>query len=365
MSFFLDEMKKVMIVTDIDYWFPGAGHRARIELLADYLANHIELCVVFSGPERIENSKQKELHYKIIYLERQRLLKVSEYIERFVEVYKDFKPDTCIIEHLRLSFLIDFLPFPSQVILDTHDLVSEKVESFNSFGYQYNHGFNGGNLSFHEELQVFKKFDKILLIQVNEYNIVQKVLGKEKPLLIPHPAEYKRKKLNKRIQRLGFMGSGYEPNIDGISWFISNVLPNLDGNVELHIYGNVCSYLNSIDHERIFIHGWIDKIDLFYSQIDIVINPVRFGAGLKIKNIEALGHGLPLITTTHGASGILEEQNNSFLVANTPTEFITAIEILVLDYERRTLIGDKAYEYVNENFSKNKCFEPLLMSILS
>ena len=50
--------------------------------------------------------------------------------------------------------------------------------------------------------------------------------------------------------------------------------------------------------------GPVETIDVFWPNIDIAINPIRFGSGLKIKNVEALAYGLPLLTTPIGAEGL-------------------------------------------------------------
>jgi len=54
------------------------------------------------------------------------------------------------------------------------------------------------------------------------------------------------------------------------------------------------------------IPGRVKDLFEFYDQVDIVINPVEFGTGLKIKNAEALIMGKPVLTTSHGAIGLPE-----------------------------------------------------------
>lgn len=43
-----------------------------------------------------------------------------------------------------------------------------------------------------------------------------------------------------------------------------------------------------------------------------MINPVQMGAGLKIKSVEAMANGLPLVTTTHSATGLMKAKGKGF-----------------------------------------------------
>ena len=75
-----------------------------------------------------------------------------------------------------------------------------------------------------------------------------------------------------------------------------------------------------------YIKSKIDDLNVLYGRkADLIINPVQLGGGLKIKNVEALANGLPLITTPEGANGLEDGINNAFLLANTTEEWIESI----------------------------------------
>ena len=97
--------------------------------------------------------------------------------------------------------------------------------------------------------------------------------------------------------------------------------------------------------------------------MDIIINPVRCGAGLKIKNVEALGLGIPLITTSHGASGMEDGVSKAFLIADKLKEFIEAFDIIINDFDFRIQMSQASFEYANVNFSEEKSYGNLLKAI--
>lgn len=167
-------------------------------------------------------------------------------------------------------------------------------------------------------------------------------------------------KLREKVKNLGFIGSDYLPNKDAIIWFISNVFQFLDDKIKLNIYGKVCIHLKSFKSDNIILHGYTESIDNIYSNIDIVINPVRCGAGLKIKNIEALGHGLPLITTSNGSAGIRNQVDKSFLIADHSLAFLEKLNLLIMDFKRRKDLAYNAHKFISEHFSEEKCFDSLV-----
>jgi hypothetical protein len=91
----------------------------------------------------------------------------------------------------------------------------------------------------------------------------------------------------------------YEPNRDGILWFIADVLPTIQkemSGVQLQIVGRgapLCSGGLPVGVTQI---GWVDDLSACYSTASVAINPVRAGHGSRVKNQCAIVHGVPLVT---------------------------------------------------------------------
>ena len=101
----------------------------------------------------------------------------------------------------------------------------------------------------------------------------------------------------------------------------------------------------------------------FYLNIDVVVNPIEFGSGLKIKNVEAIAYGKPLITTPHGANGFIVTPHKSVLVADSPEQWRAAIDRLS-DTEEIACTGKLARHLSAEQFSDATAYGPLLKQIL-
>jgi hypothetical protein len=93
------------------------------------------------------------------------------------------------------------------------------------------------------------------------------------------------------------------------------------------------------------------------------VRTVRFGAGLKIKNVEVLANALPLVTTAHGARGLADSIGHALIVADDPAVFSAALGQLIADADARARLAAQAYAYAPRAFFPEACFGPLLAVI--
>ena len=148
--------------------------------------------------------------------------------------------------------------------------------------------------------------------------------------------------------------------MDAVEYFISDCWPLILSKypqLKLNIYGNVVNKIKTINNNQsILLHGFIEDIEKAFVDIDIMVNPVRFGAGLKIKNVESLAYGKPLITTLHGASGLENLIDRGLLVGEQPKDFLKQFSKLVENFSFRKRISREAIIYAKNNLSSENCF---------
>lgn len=356
-------MRSLLVVTHIDFWRKGSGHRARLSALLGYLKVKLEITVVYAGffTEQ-DGSVLNKLYPEVIIdvLEEKRNLTYKEYGVKFASYIKDKQFDAVLVEYIELSFVLPFIQPGTITFLDTHDLVSQRIESFRVNNLPY----DGIHLTDDEEAEIFNCYDQVILIQKSDYRKVSAVMAENRILLVTHHVSFPKKEVRKVVRNIGFVASAYAPNTDAISWFLNEVWPCVHRhNIQLNIFGGVCTTLSPGVLSRsagIILHGFVNDLEQIYEQCDVIVNPVRCGAGLKIKNVEALGNGLPLITTSHGAMGIEDGANRAFLLADTPAEFEGCLEKLFRDYEFRLQLAERSYQYAQENFSADTCYTQFL-----
>lgn len=164
-----------------------------------------------------------------------------------------------------------------------------------------------------------------------------------------------------RAQRSGpyellFIGGfSHSPNIDGIVWFVEEVLPLLRGQLDLHLSivgSNPTQKIYNLAATDVTVLGFVSDQYLLelYAQADLVVAPLRFGAGVKGKVVEAIARGLPVITTDVGAQGLESIQQHLF-IGNSATEFSEAIK-RASDREQAAQAAQAALDSVRQEFSQ-------------
>ena len=225
-----------------------------------------------------------------------------------------------------------------KTIVDTHDVLHLRANQFRESGFSH-----WIELSHEEESNQLKKFDSILAIQPTEANIIRQMAPDCETIVCGHATFSNSDSNSSRLTddsardlsqplRIGYLASTNAANAIAIEDFIENVWPNLPASdFELVVAGQICNWLTEnakkLDGKlaKVKLIGMIDELSTFYDQVDVVINPVKFGSGLKIKNCEALAFGKPVLTTKHGFDGMPLESKSAVSICETPAEFETRL----------------------------------------
>ena len=155
-------------------------------------------------------------------------------------------------------------------------------------------------------------------------------------LVLPIPAD---KPCGPRTHRqdtpfiLSYFGDLTLPNnYNGLHWFCNRVLPEISGyGIELHIAGKGSESFSVYD--RVRVCGFVDDIDTFVCQSQIVVAPIFAGAGIKIKVLDAIGYGKPMITTPKGAEGFPLWLKKRMNTASSADEYVQLLTAMILSYD--------------------------------
>lgn len=251
-----------------------------------------------------------------------------------------FEPDIVVLEWTNMVLLYKTVKqrFPdAKLIASEHDVTY--------LGLQRK-GLNAKKLARAkmQELEALQNCDVVMPHNVKDKNLlVQDGIPEDKiHVIVPyyHDMGYiERKKLNHDIL---FWGAMYRPeNYEAAIWFIENVMPLLeDLDVRFVVAGNrPPEKLKQYASSRVVITGFVeDETPLFESSMCFV-SPLLTGAGIKVKVIEALSAGIPILTNDIGIEGIPAVNGESYFHCEKPEEYSRIIHELYnnkIDTEKLT-----------------------------
>lgn len=167
-----------------------------------------------------------------------------------------------------------------------------------------------------------------------------------------------------RAKKLLFVGGfAHAPNKDGIVWFAQSILPYIKSripDVEVYVVGsNADEQLKEdIKNASIELLGFVsdERLKQLYEETSVVIAPLRYGAGVKGKIIEALSHQCAVVTTTCGAEGI-EDAKRIMKVAENSGEFAQMVINLLENDEERIGLSMLAKDYINKTYTAESAWE--------
>ena len=147
-------------------------------------------------------------------------------------------------------------------------------------------------------------------------------------------------------------GFSHPPNADALKYFLESMWDDIYAQIKAPFYivgSNATDEIKAMHNEAkgIIFKGFVSEEELkeLYEKVRLVVVPLRYGAGVKGKVIEALYYGDPVITTSVGAEGI-DNSYNQMLVADESSEFIKKCVALYINKQALKNMHQEAIEYV-------------------
>lgn len=157
-------------------------------------------------------------------------------------------------------------------------------------------------------------------------------------------------------QSLLYLGSmDWKPNEDAVLWFIKNVFSELletYPDLKFYVVGkNPSERMKNQASPNIIVTGTVEDVRPYVEKSGICVIPLRVGGGMRVKILELMASGKPIITSTIGAEGIDYESGKDLLIADSSEDFIREIKNLLGNQDKIRSIGINARQKVKQLYS--------------
>jgi glycosyltransferase involved in cell wall biosynthesis len=154
-----------------------------------------------------------------------------------------------------------------------------------------------------------------------------------------------------RKPTLLFVGHlNYHANVDAVTWFCRTAWPEIarhHPDLQFTIVGrDPAPEVRALASDRIHVTGTVEDVRPFYASAVAAVVPIRTGSGTRLKILEAMAAGVPVVSTRLGAEGIEAEDNVHLLLADSEPEIVAAIHRLVWSRETRCRLSHAARSLV-------------------
>jgi glycosyltransferase involved in cell wall biosynthesis len=213
------------------------------------------------------------------------------------------------------------------------------------------------------ELKVMKDLDAIVTITDFDKTVFEKE-GFKKPIytcITGVDVEAYRKKVSttKRPKTIfHFASMDWMPNIEAVDWFLTNCWKNILKQVpdaKFVMAGrNMPQRLSKLSQPNVLVVEKVKDSKTFYNEHEIMLVPLLSGSGLRIKIIEGMAYGKAIVSTSVGAEGINYTHGKNILIADTASDFTTAVVELLKDETKRQTLEQGALNFAEKEFDNKK-----------
>lgn len=263
----------------------------------------------------------------------------------FNKILKQDSYDYIIISYIYWADFVRNNPHTSntQLIIDTHDFLTAQEW----VGRKVNIG-----KTFAEEIRRLNFFDQIWTVSIEEQYLFQQFISK-KVVLVPfctddHTNQYPG---NKEYDIIYVAGDNRH-NVKAAEWFFKQVYPLLSTSRRYCVVGNITKHIP--DEANIHKVPYAENLEDYYSRAMLAICPMFSGTGVKVKVIEALSYGMPVVCSPRGVDGLANKTSNGCVAAESAEEFAKSINMLLSNVNYYKQVSEDAIGFFKKNHSPQR-----------
>lgn len=210
-----------------------------------------------------------------------------------------------------------------------------------------------------QEINALNEYDQVITMTDIDKNILMcdgvRAPISASPSFIPLPDNIAYKECERSsICFIG--GSGHNPNLNGVTWFLDNVWSLIlkeNPNFTFKIIGKWDEKIKTEyqkKYRNLFFCGFVDNLAMVISECIMVI-PILIGSGIRMKILESVNFYSPFVTTTVGVEGLDFINGKECIIADEPQAFATGVLKIATDKVLQHNLTKAAHEKLMEMYS--------------
>lgn len=283
--------------------------------------------------------------------------------QAFRRLVERFQPDVVHIDHLQMAQFVDS-ETTYKTVLDHHNVESAIVRRMaytsESVGTRFYARVEWPKLQRYE-LRACRKSNLVLTVSEEDLRALRELdhdlvnirsvpIGVDTDFFQP----MRRQENSKSMLSIGTMH--WPPNIDSMLFFSREIFPLIKERISgctLTIAGQrpSPSILALASDPAIFVTGYVDDVRDIAGNCGVFIVPLRSGSGVRVKILNAMAMGLPIVSTSIGAEGLDVVSGEHLIIADSPERFAQAVIRVLTDRELAARLGENARKLVCEEYS--------------
>lgn len=285
------------------------------------------------------------------------MLRMGTYAESFSQVVKVLEIDDML--SLRYRRMLSH-SYPGFDLLGTYSKYYPKVMSkiVNKFLVKPLLWIESKKI-FSSELKAAKRFHFVNFVSADEADTYRDLIEGVEVFSIPPTVSVK--KINRNIGEsasgvkvFGFIGNlRTNQNLLSFNLIVNDVLPNLEGDYRFVVIGGYDDRAVELSSEnnRVVLKGFVDEFDDEMMDIQLLLAPIAFGTGIKLKILDAMSYGVPVLTNSIGIEGILGEPGKHYFVEDNYLDVAKKANELFRSPGLMEKVGRAGQELVKEFYS--------------
>lgn len=328
----LNFVERLRQMFHVEIWFLYIDLDGTVtEETLSYWGNNI---VVYHSEKDMSTPKKRTLIDRVLLKLRLMNYEQWDYNFHIDDCFDDQILNLCKEMHLRHNFaavLVEyvfmskaFTVFSSKVkkIIDTHDCFTDRYKIYPVVNGKRPYRWFSTHL--YDEKKALNRADAVISIQEEEARFFRSITPRE-VLTVGHL--FHDASLSEQPhycgERILIFASDNVINVDAYHFFTTEVWPRVLLRLpacQLVVAGKICRVIQSTDNS-VILFGEVAETSDAYRGVSLSVNPMQYGSGLKIKTLESLTMGVPVVSTAHGAIGLEQMIDKAVFVAVNPEDF--------------------------------------------